>query len=238
MQEALPMEQIKPAYAPYPTFCNAIGRFKDMGLPSTVDRTALDNLSGAAQSHVTGTFRFLGLLTDSLEPTVAMERLVASHGTSEWKDKIGALIDHAYRHILSDIDVQKTTYKQLSDAFRDRGPTEGSVTEKAVRFYLKAMEDAGRTYSSHLGKRPRGRPRGGGTSKRSRQAKAAQVSNEVSDKINEPLDDSMMEFPIHLPGKPSGKIVLPKELSGHDIQVIQAQIAVVKLYVSPNSPDF
>lgn len=229
---------LRPPYAPFDTVKNFIERLKTSGIiPHRIDKSVMTNLSGAAQSHLLLALRFLGLIDADGTPLVGLHELVESFGTPQWAVKINGITIPAYKQILNGLDVSKATMGQLSELFRDRGKTEGTVTEKSIRFYLKMLDEAGVKYSPHFA-RKRG-PRG--PNKRRKDATEgagdAKGNPAVDGSVAKPPTPptGMIAFPLHLPDKLEGSIVVPRNINEEDVKLIEAQIVVLKLYAARNT---
>ena len=222
----------KPPYAPFPTFKNFVEKLKDTGIPHRIDKSVMGNLSGAAQSQVLGGLRFLDLTDLGGNPTNRLHELVESFGTPLWATSLHGVLKNAYALIVDGLDLHKASPAQLTEAFRDRGKTDGSLTEKAIRFYLKALEDAGFKCSPHFARNPSVRA----PSRRRKTGDQAESKNEgpgIASTATEGKDvipKGMIAFPIHLPGKPAGTIVVPDDIEEDEVAMVDAQIAVLRLY--------
>ena len=236
--EATPAEVSRPPYVPFPTFANFIKQLKERGIPGTIDRTTMHTLSGTSQSQLTLALRFFGLIDQNLRTQPALERLVAASGTPDWPAKLDALLQHGYGAVLSGVDLAVASRGELLTAIRDVGGAEGSVAEKAMRFLLKLAEEAGRTLSGHLEAR-RGRPSGsGGTRGAKRKPKRPARPEPSGSGDPSPLaGDEMWALPIPLRGGRSGQITVPKKLTRHDFQVIEAVVATLELHVEGGGAD-
>ena len=167
-----PSEDVKPPYAPFLTFKNFIEKLHTSGVPHRIDKSVMSNLSGAAQSQILLAMRFLRLTAVNGDPAPRLHELVDSFGTSGWATTLHDCLRSSYGSIVEGLELSKATPAQLSEAFKSRGKTDGSVTEKAIRFYLKGLEDAGVKYSTHLGRNASGRRREENESPRSKMAAA------------------------------------------------------------------
>lgn len=143
----------KPPYGPWPTFENFIRGFNGSVVPPVIDGTLLRNLSGSARSQLVGALRYMGLITDDgNRVTDRLRALVSASGEKEtWQAALSELIPSVYASITEGVDLDTATSGQLVGAFRERASINGSVLEKAVRFYLAAMTAAGHKLSPHFG---------------------------------------------------------------------------------------
>lgn len=142
-----------PPYGPWTTFTTFVSGLNGTVVPPVVDGTLIRNLSGSAQSQLRGALRFFSLVegeddrvTDRLRALVA-----ASTDKEQWLAALAELVPSAYAPITDGVDLLTGTRGQLEAAFRERGNVTGSVNEKAVRFFLSAMTEAGQSLSPHFG---------------------------------------------------------------------------------------
>lgn len=237
-QRAGMTEDSKPPYAPFPTFKNFIDKLHTSDVPHRVDKSVMVNLSGAAQSQILVGLRFLHLIDANGHPTQRLHELVKSFGTPMWATSLGETVKEAYANVVNGLDLTKATPAQLGEAFRDRGKTDGSITEKATRFYLKALDDAGVKYSTHLTRNAGGRapvrrrkvadPQEGKV--QSQNGNGATEKNSTNS-----MSSGMISFPIHLPGRPEGRLIVPSDIEEAEVAMVEAQIAYLTLYAKLNA---
>ena len=217
----------KPPYMPWKTFEGFVGRLQADSVPDRVDKSTMRTYSGATQSQLSVGMKFLGLINGEDRPQPALVRLVEAHGTDDWPEKVGALIRHAYASIMAGVNLGNATQQMLKEAFRDRGQTEGSVTDKSIRFYLKAAEVAGLKISPHAEAR-RGRPSGSAarTNKKKPAAKRKASGNGGGDAGSE-----VITVPVHFRNKSEGSITVPRNLTTHDLKMLRAALDLISLQV-------
>lgn len=228
---------LKPPYMPYPTFRNFLAKLKETGVPHRIDKSVMTNLSGAAQSHLLSGLRFLGLIDAAGNPSKLMQDAVASLDTPKWETAAVEMLK-PYVDIVGKLNLEKATPAQVQEAFRDQGRTEGTTTEKAIRFFLKMCDEGKMSYSNHFPK-TRG-PRVGTRRRRPAPQDIPPAVNHDAQKQDQQkkpeVPDGMMSFPIHLPGKPAGSIIVPKDIDNSDVDLINAAIEYIKIYAKRNSP--
>lgn len=142
-----------PPYGPWSTFTSFVARLHESVVPDAVDGTLLNNLSGSAQSELRGALRFFGLVEGDKDlVTDRLRALVPQFGDREqWREALSELVPNAYAYITEGVNLATGTRGQLDEAFRERGGISGSVKDKAVRFFLSAMAEAGQSLSPHFG---------------------------------------------------------------------------------------
>jgi len=67
------------------------------------------------------------------------------------------ILEKAYQPMIGRVDVEHGTLPELEKVFKDAGAPPGQMVTKALRFYIKALEDCGVKVSEHITKpRPPG----------------------------------------------------------------------------------
>jgi len=223
-----------PAYVAFPSMKTLLQQLKEHGVPSQIDRSVLGSFSGATQTQLVTALRFLRLITANNTPTPAMRTLVDAVGTDGWAEALKKVMA-AYIDILGDIDLTAATPQQVEGTFRDAG-LDGSTVDKAMRFFLAGVKEANIPHSPHLGRRRRASgPRRERIVRRIAESGSNNSVVNDHDVDDDDGDDGMMSFPIHIPGKPTGKIVVPKSITTADCKLIEAHMAVISIYASQNS---
>lgn len=223
---------LTPAYVPHTTFVNFVGKLKETGLPGRVDASLLSNYSGATQSQIMVALRFWGLTKEDGSVTDNFRALVKAHGEEgRWSAALKEYVVPCYNGVLGDLNLINATAGQLEDRFRLAG-AKGSVQEKAIRLYLKLLDDTDTKYSPHF-KKTR-------TASRTKPRKAAkkQPKKDQQDGAGSRTDDvaqDVIDFPIQLVGKKSGLVRLPANVSESDLVMIESMFTVIKTYVEQTS---
>lgn len=136
-------------YVAFKSFCSAVQSLRVHGLPSTLNRTAWENRSGAEQSQILGALEFLGLTNDKGVTQPSLKHLCSlTEGSEEERGVYAALLRTRYENVFK-LDLQNETPKQLEDAIGELGVS-GNVKDRAVRFFLKAAVYAKIPLSSRL----------------------------------------------------------------------------------------
>src|SRR5204863_105838 len=101
----------------------------------------------------------------------------ARKSEADYKEKMVQVVCDAYDPIVGgEFDLQAGTLPDLEKKFRDAGVPQGQMLTKAIRFYLKALEDAGIKVSEHI-TRPRRRTTKLKGTKQTKKAKKGADSN-------------------------------------------------------------
>lgn len=209
--------------APYMSFARFEGFISSLHgkpLPPRIDRTLMARMSGAEQSQLRITLRFLGLIEgEDNRVTDALRRLVAAYNTEEWTAALSQVIGEAYRPVTHDLD-RAATHGQLVEHMRERGGVTGSALAKAVRFYMAAVGAARIEVSPHFSSSgaatksssaPRATANGSGT-RRPRKPKEAGGNGTVAPQ-EPPAGSTEVRVPI--PGK-DVRIWLPSDLTDEE----------------------
>lgn len=213
------------ATPPYVSFKTLLTYMDDLKgkdhLPHQIDRSVMPKMSGITQNQVLSAMRFLGLV-DENDKVTGLQTLVDARGTLKFSEVFAGFIHQAYAGIIGTIDIESATQKQLRDSFRESSNVEGETLEKAVRFYLKALKEAGSPFSSHLTLR---QSRGGRRSSLPKQGKQP-VQEQKGGKINQnqPPLPGTITIPLHLPTKQTGSITFPEDLDEADCDMIDTII--------------
>jgi len=140
-------ERIAPPYLPFATFRSFIENLNNTALPPRIDNSIMPTFSGGLKVQMRAALRFLGLIGGDGAVTPALAELVRTYGTPEWKEAVAEFVTTKYVDVVGDLDIDKATYQQLREQFQSVSGLESSALDKAVRFYLAALDEAGLTYS-------------------------------------------------------------------------------------------
>jgi hypothetical protein len=213
-----------PAYIPFITFTNFIEALKNTTVPPRIDSTITPTMSGQSRGALNSALRFLGLVEGEQNAVGApLKELVGAFGGLEWKNVLGQLITTAYGPIVKDLDISHATGGQLNEHFRAAG-IDGQVLEKAVRFYLSALDEVGIPYS------PLFKTRGARTVRkrtppRTRPIAPGQQELDLENGEEEPPaspTEGLVTFLVPFPDKPWAKLWVPRDLSAEDWDLIDA----------------
>jgi hypothetical protein len=127
-------------YVAWSTFKNALDGLAQ-GIPNRVDRSAFPGLAGGVQSQLLAGMKFLGLITDDHHPTKALH-LVAVPDEAARKEKLAQILRDRYSELFA-LDLMKVTPAQLAEQMGASYSVSGATREKAIRFFLSAVEYVG-----------------------------------------------------------------------------------------------
>ncbi|HEV8002279.1 MAG TPA: DUF5343 domain-containing protein [Planctomycetaceae bacterium] len=230
-----------PVYVPYETFESFISTLSSTLVPPHIDRGMMGNLSGSVQGHLLSALKFLGLVVGKDgKVTDEFRQLVASHQTSEWKQTLQSLFKQAYSHIT--VDVTETTDRKLREAFETAFKINGSMLDRAVRFYIRGLKEAGVAVSPHVGKR---KPRAAGV-RRQKSPNTAGNGGSGNSTLQPPTPPAphappaeitpkeMIDFPLPM-GDKTGFIRVRADITIEQYPLVEAMLNAVKVLAKTNS---
>jgi hypothetical protein len=128
-------------YFPWNALLSLVQRMATEEPPTRIDKSYLDNYSGTTQTAILSGLRWLGLITDDGQLTVAFTVLVEADDAGR-KQAIGDLLRSRYGLII-EMGTKNATQLELEEAFKAQFDAQGETRRKAVAFYLKAAQYAG-----------------------------------------------------------------------------------------------
>lgn len=142
-------------YSSFSTLENFINRLASGGVPAQIDRGFVGG-SGANQSQMLATLRYLGLIDGDRRPTPALHELAEK---PEARARIyRSLVEDHYRGVL-DLG-PRATQAMLEQWFRDVGNVTGDTSRKAQSFFVN-LAKAGEVEVSAFFKPTRATSKGG-----------------------------------------------------------------------------
>jgi len=222
-----PEKALTPAYGSFKTFTSFVNEVRDTGhIPLRVDRSLMTKLSGSAANETMATLRFLGLISDTAEPTPVFEKYVMAT-EEERKPVMETILQAAYPFLFNKtgFDIKRASGAQVSELFREAASVNGSTLARAISFFLAAAKEAGVQVSPNV--RPPPQTSRGGASKPKREKDQKKDTSPLpsESKINgDPTAVHRFELPI--PGKPSVIVLIPKSLDGADWDMFQQMFSI------------
>jgi hypothetical protein len=116
---------------------NAIEGFVQ-GVHTRIDRTAFPGLSGGTQSQLLTGLKFLGLITDDGKPTQALHALAVPDEAAR-KKRLEEILRVKYADLFA-LDLLKTTPALLEEKMGESYNVTGSTRDRALRFFLSAID--------------------------------------------------------------------------------------------------
>ena len=141
----------KPPYVSYKSFINFFDKVREDGVPSQINNSIFGNASGSHIYGMLNALRYLRLITDEGQATLAFMSLVNSQDNRSAPMK--EVLKHSYPMFFSDMDLSKASQKEFDDKLREMGDIKGSTVDKAATFFLSAAKDCGVEISPYLQKR-------------------------------------------------------------------------------------
>lgn len=175
-----------PPYVAYKTFKNFLEKFKQ-GVPGRIDRDLMGTMSGAVQSQIVTTLRYLGMISENSLPLDPMKQFVVSEG-EERKKILKSILSRAYPFLFDGhFNLATATASQLREEIESKTAATGETVTRCIAFFKDAATDAGVAVSPYIMQR---KPRGSGGKKRN--GNATKKSTEVESPINtnKPTDHS------------------------------------------------
>jgi hypothetical protein len=223
---------------------STIERFKDSTVPSKLNRHVLHDISGGAFSALMSSLRFFGLIDENQGVKDEFRAVVdaARHGEAAYKDKMVQVVCDAYDPIVgANFDLQSGTLPDLEKKFKDAGVPQGQMLTKAIRFYLKALDDAGIEVSEHITKpRPRTSTKNKGTKTQKKTKGGAASDDKSKDFDSNGTSDAVTTYDatpkgferLTMPGMKDAFIQYPSKLTKRDYDLFKALLTVLGTYVS------
>src|SRR5262249_45976489 len=109
-----------PPYMPYRTFTTFMDHLRAVGVPSNIDKGAMATMSGAMQSWVKASLRFMALIDANDVPHERFKKLIASQG-DERKVLLRELFSSTYAFLDGKVDLSNATMPKLKEAITDIG---------------------------------------------------------------------------------------------------------------------
>jgi len=185
------ISESKPPYVAFKTFTNFIANLRASGLPNRIDRSVFSGVSGANQSFLLATLKFLALINNDGVPTASFKDLIENPANE--KAILSKAAKEKYNFIFDGFfNITSATTAQLTEKFRDRG-IEGSTIVKALSFFTALCEATGIQTSPHL-KGKRGPSGSNGVARRPYKKRKLAVENEVDSTPEKPLAHAPKTF--------------------------------------------
>lgn len=217
-----------PAYVSFGAFVSFINKLRETGVPSRIDRSLLGNQSGSLISALLAALRSFDLVDEAQRPTQMMRDLVVAPDEQR-KGVYKQLFEQGYGALLADQDfhLETATTAQLAQKFRELGMG-GSTIAKCIGFFLNLAKAADVKVSPHLKAPAAPRPMGRKTQKTSakKDVETDADATAAAEPSAEGDDEDVERFEIPIPGKPSVRVIVPRNLDGDDWEMLQSMITV------------
>ncbi len=145
-----------PPYGPYEAFKQVLMDMADSVVPRRLDSSYWGSAkSGSSQAALNSAFKFFDLVNDDKSATSHLDEFVNAFKAGQ-KSALADLIYLKYRDAIEKVDLASATSGQLREAFKTAYSIDGDVLKKAVRFFVHAASDAGKTLSPYITNSTRG----------------------------------------------------------------------------------
>ena len=213
-------------YGTYGMLKGTVERFVDVVVPTSLNRHVLDvrTVSGGDYSALISGLRFLGLINEDRTVRPEFHALVKAKKQSEsaYQAALIEIVTKAYAPVIGDFDLDAGTLPDLEKKFRDASGYQGQMLTKAIRFYVKALEDCGVKISEHVTKpRPRTTSKNKGTKTQKKATKGGVASDDKSKEFNghgpppPPVVPSGFQR-IAIPSDPNAFVQFPMAITERD----------------------
>lgn len=227
-------------YGTYGMLKSTVERFVKSTVPGSINRHVLDDLSGGDLSALLVGLRFLGLVNEDKSIKPEFRQLVEARkkGEAEYKAALLKHVQIAYKPLIDGLDIGNATLPDLEKRFREYSGFTGQMLTKAIRFYVKALEDSEVKVSEFITKpRPRApKPR----TPKPRKAPGQQTNDEGSVLFSRlpPDEDAVpQDFArLPIPGIEGAFIQYPKNLTETGVLMFEAMISVLRTYAKSKEP--
>ena len=212
-------QETKPGvpYIPFKTLLNFIDRMDSSTVPPVIDTSVLIQMSGSMRSQLMSALRSLRLIDANGHVQQTLKNLVSSYNTETFQKVLEDIISHSYSHVVGDVDLKAGTAKQLSKAFRENGNVDGQMLDKAIRFYLAALKEAGVTVSPHFMFRKPRKPRAKKPPKNDQQEENNDIENEIP-------TAGRIQWRLPIRDKGQAIISLPDNITSEDWRILKIQL--------------
>jgi hypothetical protein len=144
---AVPERAAVPPYVPYRTLKNFLENLK-ASIPSRIDRSVMGSMSGATQSQLAASLKYLGLTSDKGLPTERLAKVVNSEGPERQKN-LREMVTQAYPFLFKGFDLQRATTRQLEEEF-GRAGAGGQTIQKCMAFFMSIAKESEISLSPHI----------------------------------------------------------------------------------------
>jgi hypothetical protein len=174
-------KRVSAVYVSWATMKSALEQLAG-GVPSKIDRSVFSGMAWSVQNQLFSGLKFLGLMSGDSDPTPVLEDLVTG-SEAERKEKLRTLLTSRYSDLFA-LDLTKTTPNQLSLKMGDVYQVSGDTRDRAMRFFLSAVDYVGIPLSP-LFKKGKG---GGSSSPRKKRTPRPRPENNHSGSVAPPID--------------------------------------------------
>jgi hypothetical protein len=209
-------------YISWKTFTSFLDSMKGK-LTAQIDASVLTKMSGTARSQLLSALRFLTLISADGTVQDKLRKLSDVHNTPQWKEGLAALLNDAYDELIGGLDIAIATPAMLRDRFKNFGGVEGATIDRAMRFYISGLKEAGIAFSPHLLMRA---SRGGTGMRRRGGASIERIVAENAFGVPELPPEGTFRIPFDLLGV-AGSAILPSDIDPDRWKAISEYVSTV-----------
>ncbi|HIP72137.1 MAG TPA: hypothetical protein EYH05_12165 [Anaerolineae bacterium] len=146
-------KKMVPAYVSFTTLKNFLDLIRTQGVPPVIDPSLLGSMSGSSSAQLRTALKYLGATDDEGRTNDILEELALA-SDDERPVSMAKILRNAYPFLFDDyngFDLEKGTFRQFDDKFREQGAT-GATVVKAERFFLQAADYAQLPVSPYITK--------------------------------------------------------------------------------------
>lgn len=148
-----------PPYIAFQSLKTLTSNMKEHGVPGRIDKSVLNNFSGAVGSQIITALKFLDLIDDNNHPKASLKGLVTAYGTDGWTEALSAVLKKAFAPIFS-LNLETASPAQFTEHFKQIYDVDGDTLRKSLTFFVNAVRDAQIPISAYImkNKKPRSAP--------------------------------------------------------------------------------
>lgn len=188
-----------------------LGKLNKTTIPPRIDSSVMVGMSGSGKSEMRTALRYLGLIDSADTVTPKMLELVKAYGTAMWSDLLSDRVMAAYDSVLGQDPewIDNGTPQLLREKFKGASGMDGNALDKATRFFLAALDDAGVSYSPHF------KVRGARTPTPRKPANKGSRKSDENDgrPPKSPPPTGTVQLPFSIPGKAAAMVQVPTDLT-------------------------
>ena len=232
-------EDLVPVYLSLRTFQSALANLREGGLPDIVDKSAFSSRSGGDQSQIISAFKFLGFIDKDGNTQQSLRDLInCQEKSKEEKDVFGQILKDRYSNVFEN-NLKTATPMQVETAIADYG-SKGTTKERAVRFFIKAIEYCEIEISSRLTEGTRTRRRTSSNNNKNSSPKPPRRKKKQEAEHTTPMTSTQAMKTIVLPDA-KGELSVsgtfnPFELIGNERELVFGIIDLMEKYEKENKP--
>ncbi len=211
-------------YIPFKTLTGFVSNLKNHAVPPLIDHSLLQTMSGSMRGQLLSTLRYLNLIDLNNAVNEPLIKMVKAYKTDSYGEVLHEILRKAYHDIFENVNLESGTSQTLIDAFRKHGNVDGQMLDKAIRFFLTALDECSVKYSPYFKIKKARKP----TQRKKKKTKLDGENNGEDSKGGEDFDiddiDDRAQFRIAIPGKKDVVIFLPDDIDQDDWDMVKIML--------------